>query len=806
MQTQGSTMAVQQKNRLLVNQADALRVAITQGSQLLDLDIETPDIEQIKGNIYKGRISSIEPSLAAVFVDFGRERHGFMPFKEVSPEYFNKDIDPNDTEAIAKVLKIGQPIIIQVEKEERSNKGAALTTYLSLAGSYLVLMPNNPTGGGISRRIEGDEREELRNTLDQLTVPENMSVIIRTAGVNKSAKELQWDLDTLLTYFEALKLAATMDRAAPYLIHQESNVLIRTLRDYMRADIDEVILDDKTCFDQAYAYMKQVRPELLERVKYYDDSTPLFSRYQIEKQIESSLSREVRLPSGGSIIIDQTEALVAIDVNSARATRGKSIEETASNTNLEAAKEIARQLRLRDLGGLIIVDFIDMTQFKHQREVEEAFKEAVTSDRARIQFARISRFGLLEMSRQRLRSGTNKNISGPCPRCDGTGMIRSVESLSRTIVHLLEERAAAQPKQLFQISAPITVATHLANEHRQAIRKIEEGFHCQIIILPREELVTPHYDIVSSKLDTDNQNLIPSYKHLKGEPTTSSPANTASFIQEQPRIEQFLKTKEETAPIENRSGGLFNFIKQIFSSKTPVSEKVKKTSTVAPKGVNTPNNASSQKVSSRRISQQDHQQRLTKPRVAKSETTEATASKTTKKTIQKPLHSQVSSDKKAAQIPLEMNDLVLENDLSFDAKTTSSPRASAAPVSKKNVTPRAKKPVDVIQTPPLPKIEENQVTPVAATAPTAKLPLQPDVIQRPMKAGIRVSPKSESTEDAISLEIASKTTYAPGRKISEPPLSEKNESEKVFKVSQQYPAGKKIIDAHGVKITQESAV
>ncbi len=796
-------MAIQQKNRLLVNQADALRVAITQGSQLLDLDIETPDIEQIKGNIYKGRISSIEPSLAAVFVDFGRERHGFMPFKEVSPEYFNKDIDPNDTEAIAKVLKVGQPIIIQVEKEERSNKGAALTTYLSLAGSYLVLMPNNPTGGGISRRIEGDEREELRNTLDQLKVPENMSVIIRTAGVNKSAKELQWDLDTLLTYFEALKLAATMDRAAPYLIHQESNVLIRTLRDYMRADIDEVILDDKTCFDQAYAYMKQVRPELLERVKYYEDSTPLFSRYQIEKQIESSLSREVRLPSGGSIIIDQTEALVAIDVNSARATRGRSIEETASNTNLEAAKEIARQLRLRDLGGLIIVDFIDMTQFKHQREVEEAFKEAVTSDRARIQFARISRFGLLEMSRQRLRSGTNKNISSPCPRCDGTGMIRSVESLSRTIVHLLEEKAAAQPKQLFQISAPITVATHLANEHRQAIRKIEEGFNCQIIILPREELVTPHYDIISSKLDADNQNLIPSYKHLKGEPTTSSPVNTASFTQEQPRIEQFLKTKEQTAHIENRSGGLFNFIKQIFSSKTTASEKVKKTSTVASKGLNTPNNDSAQKVSSRRISQQDHQQRPTKPRAAKSETTEATASKTNRKNIQKPLHSQVSSDKKATQIPLEMNDLVLENDLSFDPKTTTSPTTSAAPVKKKIVTPRVKKPVNLIPNSPIPTTEENQLTPIA---PTAKLPLQPDVIQRPMNSGIRISPKIESTEDAISLEIASKTVYAPGRKISDTPLSEKNESEKVFKVSQQYPAGKKIIDARGVRITQESAI
>ena len=283
--TQGLTMAIQQKNRLLVNQSDVLRVAITQGSQLLDLDVETPDIAQIKGNIYKGRISSIEPSLAAVFVDFGRERHGFMPFKEISPEYFSKDIDPNDIESIAKVLKIGQPIIIQVEKEERSNKGAALTTYLSLAGSYLVLMPNNPAGGGISRRIEGEERDELRNTLDQLEVPQNMSVIIRTAGVNKSAKELQWDLNTLLTYFEALKLAATMDRAAPYLIHQESNVLIRTLRDYMRADIDEVILDNKNCFDQAYAYMKQVRPELIERVKYYEDSTPLFSRYQIEKQI-----------------------------------------------------------------------------------------------------------------------------------------------------------------------------------------------------------------------------------------------------------------------------------------------------------------------------------------------------------------------------------------------------------------------------------------------------------------------------------------------------------------------------------------
>jgi ribonuclease E len=625
-----------------------------------------------------------------------------------------------------------------------------------------------------------------------------MSVIIRTAGVNKNAKELQWDLDTLLAYFEALKLAATMDRAAPYLIHQESNVLIRTLRDYMRADIDEVILDNKACFDQAHAYMKQARPELLERIKYYEDSTPLFSRYQIEKQIESSLSREVRLPSGGSIIIDQTEALVAIDVNSARATRGRSIEETASNTNLEAAKEIARQLRLRDLGGLIIVDFIDMTQFKHQREVEEAFKDAVASDRARIQFARISRFGLLEMSRQRLRSGTNKNITNPCPRCDGTGMVRSIESLSRTIVHLLEEQAAAQSNQSFQINAPITVATHLANEHRQAIRKIEEGFNCHITILPREDLVTPHYDIKSSKFDADEQILTPSYKHLKGEATPPIHAHIPSQSQEQPRIEQFLKAQEDKAPAENTDSGLFKFIKNIFSSKNSASSKTEKNQNTETKTTNTSKREPSEKrISSRKNATQENNRRAPTQRSQKPLTADTPTIKPTKKSDPRPIP---SSDKKVTQIPQEMNDLVLENDLAFDPKALSRVE-KPLPQPKKNLKPKVSRQAPAPNQEALTILPEKMQEPIA-NKPEVKLPLQSNVIQRPMKAGIRISPKSEAPQNNSLLTQETKISFAPGRKILDAPISEKIEHEQIFKPAQNYPAGRKISDANQVKVNE----
>jgi len=788
-------MTIERKNRLLVNQADVLRVAITQGSQLLDLDVETPDIAQIKGNIYKGRISSIEPSLAAVFVDFGRERHGFLPFKEISPEYFNKDIDPTDVVAIAKVLKLGQPIIIQVEKEERGNKGAALTTYLSLAGSYLVLMPNNPSGGGISRRIEGEEREQLRKTLDQLTIPEKMSVIIRTAGVNKSPKELQWDLDTLLTYFDALKLAATMDRAAPYLIHQESNVLIRTLRDYMREDIDEVILDDKNCFDQAYNYMKQVRPELLDRVKHYDNPTPLFSRYQMEKQIESSFSREVRLPSGGSIIVDQTEALVAIDVNSARATRGKSIEETAFNTNVEAAREVARQLRLRDLGGLIIVDFIDMTQFKHQREVENALKEAVASDRARIQFARISRFGLLEMSRQRLRSGTNKNIRNACPRCEGTGMVRSVESLSRTIVHLLEEQASMQSSQAFQVLAPISVATHLTNERREDIANIEKNTDCQVTILPCQELLTPQYEIKSSKLDKDAQTLTPSYKHLKSEKTSTRKVSAPSKVQEQPRIEQFLKAQTEQKASASNSGGLFNFIKKIFTSEDdkksskPVAKTTRKNQSTATKKKTTTKQSDNKRspakgktTNTRSKTNKNTNTRTQKP--DSNDKSSATKKKTTR-TRSKPDNKKVqnvSSDKKTNNTPSEITDLVMENDVSL--KNPGNNKKAAMP--KKRATKKAE-----VKT-------ENK----AAKSTAVKTPIQSDVVQRPMKVGQRISPKTENAANLEAKKATPKPAYKPGRKIVDAPASEKNENKPAAKSVKAYTPGKKIIEANGEKAAE----
>ena len=482
--------------RMLINatQKEELRVALVDGQRLFDLDIESPGHEQKKANIYKGKITRVEPSLEAAFVDYGAERHGFLPLKEIAREYFPDDYVFQGRPNIRDILSEGQEVIVQVNKEERGNKGAALTTFVSLAGSYLVIMPNNPRAGGISRRIEGDERTELKEALSSLDVPEGVGLIVRTAGVGKSPEELQWDLKVLLHHWEAIK-QASQNRPAPFLIHQESDVIVRAIRDYLRRDIGEILIDSPKVFEKAKEHIKLVRPDFINRVKLYQGEVPLFSHYQIESQIESAFQREVRLPSGGSIVIDVTEALTAIDINSARSTRGGDIEETALNTNLEAADEIARQLRLRDLGGLVVIDFIDMTPVRHQREVENRIRDAVRQDRARIQISRISRFGLLEMSRQRLSPSLGESSHHICPRCQGTGKVRDNESLSLSILRLIEEEALKENTKKVHTIVPVQIASYLLNEKRKAISNIEKRHNVDVIVAPNEAMETPHFSV-----------------------------------------------------------------------------------------------------------------------------------------------------------------------------------------------------------------------------------------------------------------------------------------------------------------------
>ncbi len=485
--------------RMLINatQQEELRVALVDGQRLYDLDIESPGHEQKKANIYKGKITRIEPSLEAAFVDYGAERHGFLPLKEIAREYFPASYNSHGRPNIKDVLREGQEVIVQIDKEERGNKGAALTTFISLAGSYLVLMPNNPRAGGISRRIEGDDRTELKEALASLELPDGMGLIVRTAGVGKSAEALQWDLSFRLKHWEAIQKAAD-SRPAPFLIHQESNVIVRAFRDYLRQDIGEILIDNPKVMEMARQHIAALgRPDFSSKIKLYTGEIPLFSHYQIESQIESAFQREVRLPSGGSIVIDSTEALTAIDINSARATRGGDIEETAFNTNLEAADEIARQLRLRDLGGLIVIDFIDMTPVRHQRAVENRLREAVRQDRARIQISHISRFGLLEMSRQRLSPSLGESSHHVCPRCSGTGTVRDNESLSLSILRLIEEEALKENTQEVHAIVPVPIASYLLNEKRTAVNAIEtrqNGVRC--VIVPNDQMETPHYSVL----------------------------------------------------------------------------------------------------------------------------------------------------------------------------------------------------------------------------------------------------------------------------------------------------------------------
>ncbi|WP_020168273.1 MULTISPECIES: Rne/Rng family ribonuclease [Methylotenera] len=568
--------------RMLFNatQSEELRVAIVDGQKLVDLDIEHAGKEQRKSNIYKGVITRVEPSLEAAFVDYGNERHGFLPFKEISRSYYSEKVEGGKAR-IQDVIKEGQELIVQVDKDERGNKGAALTTYISLAGRYLVLMPNNPRGGGVSRRIEGEDRNELRDVMAQLEVPNGMSIIARTAGIGRNAEELQWDLNYLTQLWTAVEEASHIQPGA-FLIYQEGSLVIRAIRDYFSADIGEILIDTPDVHEQAVQFMNHVMPGNVARVKLYQDEIPLFSRFQIEHQIESAFSREVRLPSGGAIVIDHTEALVSVDVNSGRSIKGADIEQTAFNTNLEAAEEVARQLRLRDLGGLVVIDFIDMESQRNQREVENTLRDALHADRARVQTGKISRFGLLELSRQRLRPSLGETNHAACPRCSGTGHIRGIESTALHILRITQEEAMKDNSAIIQVQLPVEAATFLLNEKRADIHKIEQRMGVEVILIPNIHMETPNYSITRIKQDdVTEETSQASYKMVE------LPAETAyerGLSEEaKPKAPEALvkgiKTATSAPLVEEKTAqiiapapkvGLFGRIKQWFGAKPEV--------------------------------------------------------------------------------------------------------------------------------------------------------------------------------------------------------------------------------------------
>jgi ribonuclease E len=572
--------------RMLINatQAEELRVATVDGQNLYDIDIEQPSKENKKSNIYKGRITRLEPSLEAAFVEYGADRHGFLPLKEISRDYFQAGADANKG-SLKELLREGQEVVVQVDKDERGNKGAALTTFISLAGRYMVLMPNSPTAGGVSRRIEGDDRAELKKAMDALAIPDDMGVIIRTAGVGRDAEELQWDLDYLLSIWRAIAEAA-LTKPAPFLIYQESRLIVRALRDYMRSDVGEILVDTPEMYEEAREFVEQVMPHNLRKLKHYTDDTPLFNRFQIESQIEGAYERTVRLPSGGALVIDQTEALTAVDVNSARATKGGDIEETAFNTNLEAADEVARQLRLRDLGGLVVIDFIDMSSNKHQRDVENRLQNALKYDRARVQIGRISRFGLLEMSRQRLRNSLGEASQIVCPQCEGHGRMRSIESLSLSIIRVAEEHAMKESTGQVLVQAPVEIANFLLNEKRSALREIEARHGAPIVIVADEQLHTPHYEVTRIREnELGEETTRPSYQ--RGTPrkvatialskaqlnippapavTKVKPAQPAPLRDPKPMPEEPARPAAvaEVAPIPVQAGGVIGWLRGLF--------------------------------------------------------------------------------------------------------------------------------------------------------------------------------------------------------------------------------------------------
>lgn len=564
--------------KMLINatHSEELRVALVDGQKLYDLDIEVPAREQKKSNIYKGLITCVERSLEAVFVDYGAERHGFLPFKEITGQAIG--LDTHEIKDINQI-KEGLEVVVQVEKEERGNKGAALTTQISLAGSYLVLMPNNPGAGGISRRIDGDNRTALREVLDQLDIPKEIGLIVRTAGVGKSVEELQWDLNYLTQLWDAISRASE-DRKAPYLIFQESNFVIRSIRDYLRADIGEVLIDSEESFKLARDFMQQIMPQYLSRVKQYTDTVPLFTRYQIESQIETAYGREVPLPSGGSIVIDPTEALTSIDINSARATKGANFETTALNINLEAADEIARQLRIRDMGGLFVIDFIDMGPTKNQQMVENRIKEAMKHDRARIQFSRISRFGLLEMSRQRIHSSLTESSLPVCPRCHGQGTIRSVESLSLSIIRILEEEAMKEHTARVIVQVPIDCATFVLNEKRAEVEQIEKTHGVTLIIVPNKHFQTPDYEIERIRTKEVKDDTPASHERVPNDDmqTAKTYQRNHSVVQQEAVVKNVMPATQRPSPATAERTAEEGFFKRIFNKILPSSttEETKK--------------------------------------------------------------------------------------------------------------------------------------------------------------------------------------------------------------------------------------
>jgi len=565
--------------RMLINatQEEELRMAMVDGQRLYDLNIEAPASERKKANIYKGKITRIEPSLEAAFVDYGADRHGFLPLKEISSEYFVKENKSGGKPSIKDVLNEGQDIVVQVDKEERGNKGAALTTFVSLAGRFIVLKPNKGRSGGVSRRITGDDRDLARESLNEITVPDGMSVILRTAGIDRNAEELSWDLENLLTVWTAI-LNVVLERPSPFLIYRESDSVVRALRDYLTNEIGEILIDDEATYKDAHEFVEQVMPHNLKKLKHYVDPVPLFTRFQIESQIESAFEHAVNLPSGGSIVIDHTEAMVSIDINSARATKGADIETTALNTNLEAADEVARQLRIRDLGGLVVIDFIDMGPQKHQRAVENRLREAVRQDRARVQIGKISRFGLLEMSRQRLRPSIGESAYHTCPRCSGFGTIRSIESLALAILRIIGEEARKERTAKVIAQLPVEVATYLLNEKRDWVQSLESNNDMQVVLVANSTLETPHYEVRRVRDDQTElaENAGVSYElvHAAVEPESPQAILERKAI-EQPVVGVMKPTKQAPKPQKSppASKGLWATIMAFFSGGDDESQK-----------------------------------------------------------------------------------------------------------------------------------------------------------------------------------------------------------------------------------------
>ena len=760
--------------RMLINatQEEEIRVALVDGQKLYDLDIESPGHEQKKSNIYKGKITRVEPSLEAAFVEYGSDRHGFLPLKEISREYFPANYTFDGRPNIKEVVKEGQEVIIQIDKEERGQKGAALTTFISLAGSYLVLMPNNPRAGGISRRIEGDERQELKDSLNQLEMPDGMGLIVRTAGVGKSFEELDYDLNALIKHWTAITEEAKK-RPAPFLIHQESNVVFRAIRDYLRRDVGEILIDNPVIFEEAKIYIQQFRPDFAHRVKLYQGDVPLFMHFQIETQIESAFRREVRLPSGGSIVIDSTEALTAIDINSSKATKGCDIEETAFNTNLEAAEEISRQLRLRDLGGLIVIDFIDMTPVKHQREVENRLKDAVKQDRARVQIGRISRFGLLEMSRQRLRPSLGDSATHVCPRCHGRGTIRSTESSALSILRLIEEESIKDNTSQIHAQVPVAVATYLMNEKREAVRRIEKRQGIRIFVIPNEHLETPNHEVLRIRIDEEIEDV--SYNMVKVPELTASLYQPASdAVKEKPAISAINIANSTPPPqakqvvAESPQPSLWqkiaNWFSKLVSADKPEQEVVAETAPAkgrqqANKG--RPANRDNQRDKPRENARDNNRRRNNKPRNRnENDDVTATVTKDTAPTPRPERQPRTQQDSRPARNNVEAkvtSDTTVAKPAVAETETVAAPQKVAERRQRRN----ARKPVRldqaeklavtpaVVATPP--SVANNEALDTALAPTTAK---EATTVENKAKAVVNVEPSSVDTTNNTVVEAA----------------------------------------------------